>query len=132
MIINNEHILTDIQITNPLGPDNIRQGSAREQLRAAERKGRVKTRKYTATAQLHDAKFIPFIMEATGGMSESAREIYEKIVLASRDSCTLWPHEIIARDFRGAISIAVQKRNAMTMIAGRALAIGRAATCVGA
>ena len=39
---------------------------------------------------------------------------------------------IIARDFRGAIAIAVQKRNAMTMIAGRCLAIGRAATCAAA
>ena len=71
-------------------------------------------------------------MEATGGMSESARQIYEMIVLASRDNNTLWPHEIIARDFRGAIAIAVQKRNAMTMIAGRCLAIGRAATSAAA
>ena len=55
----------------------------------------------------HHAEFIPFIMEATGGMSESAREIYELIVLASRDNNTLWPHEIIARDFRGAIAINV-------------------------
>ena len=51
---------------------------------------------------------------------------------ASRDNHTLWPHDIIAREFRGAIAIAVQKRNAMTMIAGRCLAIGRAETCVAA
>ena len=71
-------------------------------------------------------------MEATGGMSKSAKQIYEMIILASRDNGTLWPHDIIARDFRGAIAIAVQMRNAMTMIAGRCLAIGRAATCAAA
>ncbi|HVX01244.1 MAG TPA: hypothetical protein VHA52_12540, partial [Candidatus Babeliaceae bacterium] len=43
----------------------------------------------------------------------------------SRDSGSLWPHEIIARDFRSS-AVAVQRRNAMTMIAGRCLAIGRA------
>ncbi|MGI0063112.1 MAG: hypothetical protein ACREBA_11740, partial [Nitrosotalea sp.] len=61
-----------------------------------------------------------------------AQDIYERIVLASRDSGSLWPHEIIARDFRSSIAVAVQRRNAMTMIAGRCLAIGRAATAVAA
>ena len=71
-------------------------------------------------------------MEATGGMSASAQDIYERIILASRDNGSLWPHEIIARDFRSSIAVAVQRRNAMTMIAGRCLAIGRAATAVAA
>ena len=65
-------------------------------------------------------------------MSASAREIYHKIILASRDNGTLWLHEIIEREFRGAIAVAVQKRNATTMIAGRVLAIGRAATATAA
>ena len=64
-------------------------------------------------------------------MSESAREIYELIILASRDNNTLWPHEIIERDFRGAIAVTVQKRNAMTMIAG-CLSLGRAAATIAA
>ena len=63
-------------------------------------------------------------MEATGGMSKSAKQIYEMIILASRDNGTLWPHDIIARDFRGAIAIAVQRRNAMTMIAGACIKHG--------
>ena len=133
MIVNNTHILTDIQITNPLCPSTLdKSSSAQPQLAAAQVKEKEKSSKYTATALKHDAKFIPFIMEATGGMSGSAREIYELIVLASRDNNTLWPHEIIARDFRGAIAVAVQRRNAMTMITGRWLAVGRAATSVAA
>ena len=71
-------------------------------------------------------------MEATGGMSTSAQEIYSNIILASRDSATLSPHDVIAREFRGSIDVAIQRRNAMTMIAGRCLAIRRAATCAAA
>ena len=68
----------------------------------------------------------PFIMAATGGMSESAQEIYSIIILASRDSATSSPHDIIARELRGSIDIAIQRRNAMTMIAGRCLACAAA------
>jgi hypothetical protein len=131
MVTNNQHILTDVQITNPVCP-SYKQGAARQELYAAELSEKRKMNKYTKTAAQHHATFIPFVMEATGGMSTSAQDIYERIVLASRDSGSLWPHEIIARDFRSSIAIAVQRRNAMTMIAGRCLAIGRAATAAAA
>src|SRR5271170_6889109 len=45
------------------------------------------------------------------------------------DHNTLWPHEVVSQELRGAVAVAVQKGNAMTMIAGRNLAIGRAAAC---
>ena len=41
-------------------------------------------------------------------MSKSAKQIYEMIILASRDNSTLWPHDIIARDFRGAMGVGTQ------------------------
>ena len=127
LLTNNEHILSDVQITNPLCPSHI-QGAATRQLHAAEKSERIKINKYAHTAYQHHATFVPFVMEATGGMSASAQRIYEKIILASRDDArSLWPHEIIASEFRGAIAVALQTRNAMTMIAGRNLALGRAA-----
>lgn len=96
MMTNNEHILTDVQITHPLCPTDEK-GAARQQLCAAEQGERRKSNKYTETAQQHHATFIPFVMEATGGMSQSARQVYEKVILASRDSGSLWPHQLIAR-----------------------------------
>ena len=80
MITNNEHILTDVQITNPLCPTYVR-GAAKQQLHAAELSERRKINKYTETAAEHHATFIPFIMEATGGMSQisprtSMRRLY--------------------------------------------------------
>ena len=132
MLTDNEHILTDVQITNPLCPSNVER-AAHQQLYAAEKSERIKTNKYADTAHQHHAIFLPFVMEATGGMSSSAQDIYEKIVLASRDNArSVWPHEIVARELRGAIAVAVQTRNAMTMIAGRNVALGRAALSMAA
>ena len=99
MVTNNEHILSDVQITNPLCPTNER-GAARQPLYAAEQGEKRKANKYTERAQQHHATFIPFVMEATGGMSQSAEPLYEKIIRASRDSGSLWPHEIIARELQ--------------------------------
>jgi hypothetical protein len=131
MITNNEHIITDVQITSPLCPTNEHK-AAKQTLAAAKQSENRKINKYMDTAKQHHATFIPFVMEATGGMSKSAQQIYEKIVLASRDSGSLWPHEMVARELRGCIAIAIQRRNGMTMIAGRVLAIGRAATSIAA
>src|ERR1700733_9494934 len=41
MVTNNEHVLTDVQITNPLCPTN-QKGAARKQLYAAEKGERTK------------------------------------------------------------------------------------------
>ena len=71
-------------------------------------------------------------MEATAGMSASTEEIYSNIILASCYSATLSPHDVIARELRGSISVAIQQRNSMTMIDGRCLAIERAATSAAA
>jgi hypothetical protein len=132
MLTANEHILTDVQITNPLCPSHVHK-AAHQQLSAAEKSERVNDRKYTDAAHQHHAIFLPFVMEATGGMSQSAQAIYEKIALTSRDHArSLWPHSIIARELRGAIAVAVQTRNAMTMIAVRNEALGHAAMSVAA
>src|SRR5271163_3967352 len=62
MVVDNTHVLTDIQITNPLCPTHVH-GSTQQQLHAAQISERTKTKKYEETAKQQDAKFIPFIME---------------------------------------------------------------------
>lgn len=71
-------------------------------------------------------------MESAGGLGEGAVQIIEEIVLASRDNNTLVHHKIVSQQLRAAIGIAVQKGNAIAMIAGRNRALGRAATCAAA
>ena len=131
VLIADQHMLSDVRISHPLCPSHV-EAAARQQLATAKIGEKIKQKKYRDTATQHQAKFVAFVMESTGGMGADAIELMHQIVLASRDNNTLWPHKIVARELRGALAIAVQKGNAMTMIAGRNLAIGRAATCYAA
>ena len=98
--------LCDVRISNPLCPTHVRAASKKTLAAAAEGE-RNKTNKYSDTASQHGAKFIPFVMEATGGMADGAVELMKQIVLASRDNNTLWEHEVVSRELRGALAIDV-------------------------
>jgi hypothetical protein len=87
-----------------------------------------KSNKYQETASQHEAKFIPFVLESTGGMGRTAQELMKEIVLASREYNTLWEHSTVSREAFSMIAIAVQKGNAMTIVAGRNRAIGNPAS----
>jgi hypothetical protein len=128
LILRDLHALCDVRISHPLCPTHV-SSAATTQLAVAKQGEKIKTNKYKSTAEQHEAKFIPFVMESTGGIGPSSAKLLDEIILASRDHNTLWPHEVVSQELRGAVAVAVQKGNAMTMIAGRNLAIGRAAAC---
>jgi hypothetical protein len=128
LILRDLHALCDVRISHPLCPTHV-SSAATQQLAVAMLGERIKTNKYKSTAEQHEAKFIPFVMESTGGIGPESAKLLDQIILASRDHNTLWPHEVVSQELRGAVAVAVQKGNAMTMIAGRNLAIGRAAAC---
>ena len=57
-------------------------------------------------------------------MSDGAVSFLKQIILASRDNNTLWAWEEVRNECFWSVAIAIQKGNAMTMIAGRNKAIG--------
>ena len=99
---------------------NVSSKKSLASVRAGERK---KTNKYKGTASQHEAKFIAFVIESTGGLSDIAVSLLKQIILASRDNRTLWAWEEVSKECF-CLAIAIQKGNAMTMIAGRNKAIG--------
>ena len=52
-----------------------------------------------------------------GGMRVEAVELVEQIGLACRDHLTLATHESIARGVRASVACAIQRVNAMTVLA---------------
>ena len=84
----------------------------------------LKINKYKGTASQHQAKFIAFVIESTGGLSDSAVSLLKQILLASRDNSTLWAWEEVRKECFWSVGIAIQKGNAMAMIAGRNKAVG--------
>ena len=123
LILRSLHALLDVMIVNPLCPTHLI-ASSKESLASVRGGEKIKTNKYKGTASQHEAKFIPFVIESTGGLSDIAVSFLKQILLASRDNSTLWEWEEVRKEVFCLIAIAIQKGNAMTMIAGRNEAIG--------
>ena len=73
------------------------------------------------------AKFKPFSVETYGGLGKSARGIYRLIQASARDHMMMWPYQQVVEKMRGAVAIAVQRGNAMVMLAAYNRAISRPA-----
>ena len=126
LILRSLHALLDVMIVNPLCPTHLI-ASSKKTLASVRGGERIKTNKYKGTASQHQAKFIPFVIESTAGLSDSAVSLLKQILLASRDNSTLVTWEEVSKECFWSVGIAIQKGNAMTMIAGRNKAIGMAA-----
>ena len=61
---------------------------------------------------------LPFSVETTGGMARDAIELLEQVSLACRDTLSVWPHWQIVMEMKKAVAVAIQKGNAMVMLAG--------------
>ena len=123
LILRSLHALLDVMIVNPLCPTHLIAAS-KESLASVRGGERTKINKYKGTASQHQAKFIAFVIESTGGLSDSAVSLLKQILLASRDNSTLWAWEEVRKECFWSVGIAIQKGNAMAMIAGRNKAVG--------
>ena len=116
IVFPNQHILTDVVISHPTCPSHIAAASAK-QLATAEQAAVTKHNTYDEMAIEQQARFLPFSVETMGGMSKEAVELVEQIGLACRDHLTLATHESIARGVRPSVACAIQRGNAMTVMA---------------
>ena len=119
MILNGQHILSDVRISHPCCPTHA-PDAARHSLATAKKAEAGKIRKYRHTANIQAAQFIPFAVETFGGLGPQAEKLIKQIIITSRDQMILWPHLQLVEELRGAIAIAIQRGNAMTMLAGYA------------
>jgi hypothetical protein len=119
-----QHILTDVVISHPLCPSHITAASKKHTVTAQQAEQR-KHVNYHQLAEHQHARFLPFSVETTGGMGCDAVELVDQISLACRDHLTLESHLYIARGVRASVAIAVQKGNALAILAGYSRAVMR-------
>ena len=83
-------------------------------------------RKYDTTAARHHAQMLAFSMETCGGMAPDAETLLHIVADAGEEQLGLWPKAAVLKQLTGAVSIAVQRGNAMSFLAGytRAMALG--------
>ena len=85
--------------------------------------------KYDRTAAQHHAQMLAFSVETCGGMASDAVTLTHIIADAGEEMLGLWPKDEILKQLVGAVSVAVQRGNGMTFLAGytRAMAAGTGA-----
>jgi hypothetical protein len=112
-----QQILTDVVVSHPLCPTH-RLRACTKHAAVAEFANAKKQEKYEAAAATQHARLLPFSVETTSGMARGAIELLEQVSLACRDTLTVWPHWQIEMEMQKAVAVAVQKGNAMIMLAG--------------
>src|SRR5580693_10522813 len=95
-------------------------------LAVAQQAARAKQVKYQEVAATQLAHFIPFAVEATGGISQDAEQLIDQLTLASKDHLTLPSHHPFANAIHSSVAIAIQRGNALAIQAGYSRAVMRA------
>ena len=126
IVVNLQNIICDVVVSHPLSASYISEGKALRPLGIAINRQRRKHDKYDRTAARHHAQMLPFSVETCGGMAPEAVTLLHTIADAAEQTLGLWPHGDVLRRLMDAVSIAVQRGNAMTFLAGysRAMASG--------
>jgi hypothetical protein len=120
-----QHVLTDVAVTHPLSHPGLR--CANSTLAAANNLQRQKRAKYAAIATRHHAELLPFVVETCAGLASDAVTLLDVISGAAAEHLSLWSQQDAAKHLLDAVSIAIQKGNAMTVLGAHAAATLRAA-----
>ena len=82
--------------------------------------------KYKETANTSRARLLPFAVETCGGMGSDAMTLMQVISEAGQEHLGLWPRDQIVRHLLESVATAVQRGNAMTVLAGYSRTVARA------
>ena len=80
--------LVDVTVVNPTCPPHV--DKAQKQLAVAEHAAQLKIEKYKEMAVEIQAEFVPFAIEAYGGLSSSARRLIRQISVFASDHLSSW------------------------------------------
>ena len=108
IVLDNKHYLCDVTVTDPLADTNLAlavRGPGRV-ARAAEKKKLVK---YRQSEEDMRAVHLPFAVEATGGLSETAQQLLREIHHSAGQHCTWRDADLIGTHLVDSIAIAVQR-----------------------
>ena len=106
LLLPNQHYLVDVCVIHPLCPTHM-DTAARKPLAAAHQAEMRKSHKYTQTAQMQHAEFVPFAVETMAGIAREDEKLLNHILSSCRQEMTLWPHEQVMAALGGSIAIAV-------------------------
>jgi len=113
LILGPQRVLVDVSIRHPLAPSNVRR--AQRPLATAKNGEREKIDKYEEDAQRMGFRFVPFVIETTGGWGPRARHLASELATHAQNHMDI-PRERALNLLAQAISTAVQFGNAQLLI----------------
>src|ERR1700761_527783 len=122
-VIGAEQVLVDVTIGNPTC-QTYQDQCSEEQLKCTAMAEQRKINKYSAMAEIQNAKFIPFAVEMYGGLGRSAKKLLKMISKSARDQMLMWPYHQIIQNLKGEIAVSIQRGNAIAILAGYNRTIG--------
>jgi hypothetical protein len=130
--INLNHItfLLDVAVTNPTAPSIMRR--VNRPLMAAKEKERSKENSYRELMENYNSasgdqcglarhpatRFVPFVVEAFGGMGSQAEAFLRTLSVFARDNLSAWSHYDVVEGLKQAVAIAIQRGNSYVVLAG--------------
>ena len=121
--VNPQTIICDVVVTHSLSPAYINNRIALRPLGAARKNQWMKHLKYDRTAAQHHAQMLAFFVETCGGMAPDAVTLLHIIADVGEQKLSVWPRREVLRRLMNTVSIAVQRGNAMTFLAGHTRAM---------
>jgi hypothetical protein len=125
VVFHGHHLLTDVVVVHPLAPSLVSKATGGPTAVAVHR-AHHKHKKYDALAARHGASFFAFSVETCGGMAPESMELLQRVARAGQQQLPLWPYRQILQHMLGNVAMAIQRGNAMTVLAGYASAVLRA------
>ena len=125
IVLPGRHILADVAVCHPLTQRVAKHGLAWTATGVAREKERTKRKKYSGTATLHGAEFLPFVVETCGGMAPDALKLVRVLADAGQQYAAMWPRNDVIRHIVGSVAIATQRGMAMTYLTGYSQALAR-------
>jgi hypothetical protein len=74
---------------------------------------------------------LPFVVETCGGLATDAVKLLDVMSQAGHEHLSLWSHAEIVQHILGSVAVAIQKGNAMTVLAAHTAAVVRASAAHG-
>ncbi len=106
--------LCDVTVADTLADSNLAAASRRPGQLAREA-AKEKEEKYRAVAEQMGAVHLPFAVESTGGLSDTAQQLIMEVQHSAGTHCTWRDADAIGRHLVDAIAIAVQRCTGMAL-----------------
>ena len=112
--LDNQPLLWDVTVVNTLADTHLATAGCGESLLAREAALR-KVTKYAATASAMDGVHLPFAVETTGGLGETAQQLIRAVHHSAQQHCTWRDADEIGAHMVDSIAIAVQRCTGMAL-----------------